>query len=323
MFRYKTSVVVFGGLFLVFLIKDVKLFHTIQSMRFDVNTSSAVPNISAKTVMLDQLNSYVMAPLSHAFESTIRLSQRFPGLTANHVSLAGVVVALLASRVVLSDALPVRRLAVVLFLLRQFLDDLDGLIARIRSGLDRHLEISVTGTSGYAMDGICDAIAFSVFLVAVFVQTLRQTNALSTANAKYKRLESGESSSQSSCETSPGRQLFRNHLLFGLQMALACVLWNRYIDCYHLLLETHPTAATVSVFKSRLQFVIMWLWRCYGNAHQQMTIFLASVWLSRSQQLVQSLHFIGFVALLSLAFLSEMHLKDIETYLKHISIINK
>jgi len=107
--------------------------------------------------------------------------------------------------------------------------------------------------------------------------------------------------------------------LFGLQMAIACVLWNRYIDAFHGLLETQATPTTVQILKSRLQFLVMWLWRCYGNAHQLMTFFLIAVWLSRAPSFVQSVHFVGFVALFGLSFLTEIHLNDIETYLKHIS----
>ncbi|CAG2113334.1 unnamed protein product [Medioppia subpectinata] len=307
MIRQKISVLVLVFVFSLFLVKDIALFRTIQSITFNANTSQPCPQIYAKTVMLDHVNNYIMSPLSREFEDTIHLTARFPSLTANQVSYFGVLVAVVAARVVLSDTLCVRRLAVGLFLVRQFVDDLDGLVARIRIGMDRNVDVSITGTTGYAVDGICDAIGFTVFVVAVFAHSLRNTN------YKYKPIIDGDGESRAK------RLLLRNYALFGLQMALSCVLWNRYIDVFHRLLEVHPSVTTVQIFKSRLQWLIMWLWRCYGNAHQLMIFFLMSVWLNRSDQFVQCVHFIGFVALIGLSFLTEMHLNDIENYLADTS----
>jgi hypothetical protein len=159
----------------------------------------------------------------------------------------------------------------------------------------------VKGTRGYAVDGICDAIGFALFVAAVFVQSLR-----SSRSSAYKAL-----SADSEADSRARRLLLRNFALFGLQMAIACVLWNRYIDAFHGLLETQATPTTVQILKSRLQFLVMWLWRCYGNAHQLMTFFLIAVWLSRAPSFVQSVHFVGFVALFGLSFLTEIHLNDV------------
>ena len=246
--------------------------------------------------MLDHVNSYVMAPLSQFLEDSLHVTRALPWLTADHVSYLGVAVALVASRVVLSDALVVRRLSVVVFLFRQLIDDFDGLVARIRSGVDRHQEISIPGTKGYAVDGLCDALGFGVFLLAVFWSCARKTD------NKYHLLNSKDDDKSA---------LFRDHVLFGLQMLLSCVLWNRYIDAFHRTLETEVTPIKLQLFKSRLQWLIMWAWRCFGNAHQLMNFLLVSVWLNRSREFVRHVRVVGFCAVVGLSLLTEVHVHDV------------
>ena len=275
-----------------------------------------IPPLTAKAVMLDHVNAYVMSPLSRRFESLLSLTTRFPQLSANQISYFGVIIALVASKVVTSDSLLVRRLAVLIFLLRQFVDDLDGLVARLRLGVDTRLEVSITGTHGYVVDGVCDGIAFTCFLSALLWQSIKSNK------NKYKLLSTHPSrdklTSDSSCqsrdsshESSTTRVLITNHVLFGFQMLLSCVLWNRYIEEFHRILEIDWTPIKVEIFKSRLQWMIMWMWRCFGNAHQLMNFLLVAVWAGRSQWYVQSVHVLGFAVLIGLAFLTEIHLNDV------------
>ena len=65
------------------------------------------------------------------------------------------------------DSLGYRRVGVVLFQFRTFLDDLDGHVARVK----RHIrgERSEIGTTGYYVDGICDGLGCIALMVGVFV----------------------------------------------------------------------------------------------------------------------------------------------------------
>ncbi|EEC10150.1 hypothetical protein IscW_ISCW007695 [Ixodes scapularis] len=83
------------------------------------------------------------------------------------ISVAGLLSAVAAARVVTEDSLTMQRCAVLLMMLRTWFDALDGLVARSRMGLVRHM--SVRETSGYVVDGAADTLGFAVFLVGCFL----------------------------------------------------------------------------------------------------------------------------------------------------------
>lgn len=295
----KMSTIVAFSALAIFLSLDLRLLHSIRSLESTNQTT-----ITVKYLMLDQINCYVMSPLSRLTEDSLHVSTRMLWLSPNHISLLGVLVAALAARLVMNDSLRVRRLAVVVFLLRQFLDDLDGLVARMRMGLNREKELSLVGTNGYVMDGLCDAIGFTLFLVAVFLQSKK-------SNKKYVLLTAVDGADSDG-------HLFRQHLLFGLQLLLSSLLWNRFIDAFHTLLESAPhTEIKLKIFKSYIQLALMLVWRVIGNAHQLMNFLLASVWFARSREFVQSVHVCGFFVLIGLSFVTQIHINDISTFLKH------
>ena len=84
-------------------------------------------------------------------------------LSANGASACGVILAAAAGRCFLSDSLKVRQFGVLLFKARDFMDSLDGWLARAASR-GRRMRMTVEpDTLGYYLDGICDGIA-DVFL---------------------------------------------------------------------------------------------------------------------------------------------------------------
>ena len=91
--------------------------------------------------MLDHVNTYILQPLSELLVDVTRFPMLFTSISANHISYLGLVFAFIASRLVLSDHLYIRRIAVLSFLVRQFLDDLDGLVARYRLGIDTRKQV--------------------------------------------------------------------------------------------------------------------------------------------------------------------------------------
>lgn len=116
--------------------------------------------------MLDHTNHYIFAPLAVIFDDLTGISQH-ESITPNAISFFHVFVALVSGRLVASDSVSLRRFGVVLFQVRTFLDDLDGHVARVK----RHIrgERSEIGTTGYYVDGICDAIGCVALMIGVFV----------------------------------------------------------------------------------------------------------------------------------------------------------
>lgn len=91
--------------------------------------------------MLDYVNSYLLQPLCDMLIESVDFPHRFPYITANYVSYFGLVVGLISARLVLSERLVIRRLAVMVFFVRQFIDDLDGDVARVQLGYDMKRQV--------------------------------------------------------------------------------------------------------------------------------------------------------------------------------------
>lgn len=92
--------------------------------------------------MLDHVNSYILEPIGIFLVEQTQFPNKLPFLQANHVSVLGVFAACLAAYLVLSDNLCTRQLAVLVYFVRQFLDDLDGLVARVRIGIDANKQVT-------------------------------------------------------------------------------------------------------------------------------------------------------------------------------------
>lgn len=123
-------------------------------------------DVTVKALMLDHTNHYIFAPMATVFDDFTGIS-RHDVITPNMISFFHVFVAIVAGRMVASDSISLRRVGVVLFQVRTFLDDLDGHVARVK----RHIrgERSEIGTMGYYVDGICDALGCVALMIGVFV----------------------------------------------------------------------------------------------------------------------------------------------------------
>lgn len=120
-----------------------------------------------KLMMTDPVDNYLLAPSSDAFVHLFNLRDNFLFITPDSISYAGVLVALVAAKLVSQDSLSSHRLSFVLFQLRTWLDDLDGALARARMGIHEH--VSLEKTRGYVIDGTCDGIGFVAYLFGCYV----------------------------------------------------------------------------------------------------------------------------------------------------------
>lgn len=131
----------------------------------------AFQGMSIKLMMTDPVDNYLMGPLSEAFADLIDFKRNLLFISANMVSYAGVVAALVAARLVTYDSSTLHKLSFVMFQLRTWLDDLDGVVARSRMGIYKH--VSLSETSGYVVDGLCDAIGFVAYIIGCYIYMKR------------------------------------------------------------------------------------------------------------------------------------------------------
>lgn len=115
---------------------------------------------------LDHLNHYVFYPLCvFADRNILNITDGMPFITPDMISLAHVGVAALAYKLLIFESLTVRRIGVLIFDLRSWLDSYDGYVARSRANQVGMAQVS--GSWGYFMDGICDGLAVIIAIVAI------------------------------------------------------------------------------------------------------------------------------------------------------------
>ncbi|CAN8004497.1 unnamed protein product, partial [Ixodes hexagonus] len=327
--EHRVTLLASFALLVYFIWMDVALYHRVQSLALVGPTPSSKPSglfspftgLSVKMMMMDQVNNYVHAPLANLFNQVTRFSEVFYFITPNMISMAGVLSAAAAANVVTEDNLTMQRCAVLLMMLRTWFDALDGLVARARMGLVRHM--SVRDTSGYVVDGVADALGFAVFLVGCFVNLRKKL--LATKHylpvvqmdcAAEKSASSGECFSTSSVIQHPVRKIALVIVCFGVQMAISCVFWDRYINEYHVLLETTGSGKAIAqteVLRSSMTWIIMWFWRI-SNAHALMEMFLFAIFVNRMWEFLTWVQFIGFAELGTLIVFTEIHISSVSFF---------
>ncbi|XP_075528652.1 ceramide phosphoethanolamine synthase isoform X1 [Dermacentor variabilis] len=325
--EHRVTLLASFALLTYFLWMDVALYHRIQSLQLAGPTPAPAPSrlfspftgLSVKMMMLDQVNNYVHAPLANLFDRVTRFTEVFYFITPNMISVAGVVSALAAAKVVTAESLAMQRLAVLLMTLRTFLDAFDGQVARSRMGIVRLM--SMRQTSGYMVDGVADTIGFTAFLVGCFLHLRRRLLSskhylpMVQVEAVDKSLPNGGSSF--SVVQHPVKKVMVVVLCFGAQMAISCFFWDRYINEYHILLETpgsRKEVAQTEVLRSSMMWIIMWFWRI-ANAHALMQMFLFAIFINRMWEFLLWIQYIGFAVLGTLVVFTEFHLRTIRSYL--------
>ncbi len=116
------------------------LNHTTTQKPNDNNHKSQLPlvfdpfnPISVKVMLVDHNNHYLYYPMGSWLDTDIlHISDKMPFITPDMISWSHVCVAAVAGRLLSSELLTHRRLGVILFEVRSFLDSLDGLVARSR-----------------------------------------------------------------------------------------------------------------------------------------------------------------------------------------------
>lgn len=292
--------------------------------------------LSIKMMMMDQPNNYIFTPLAEIFNEVTNFSTNFFFITPNLISACGVLWAMLAAKLVTYDSLCIHRLSVFFFQIRTFFDALDGIVARDHLGIKQH--ISLSNTSGYLVDGFADSIGFGAYLLGCYYYLRRNLPKFRLNKHQYLPVQqvhdgyinNGKTTHSSSfviTQLMPPkllwttRQVFFVVLCFALQLVISCLCWNRYIEAYHVLLESPPVSSQHAnlqnqILKSSIMWVIMWFWRI-SNAQSLMQFLLISVFVNRLWDFLSWIQYIGFFQIIILSFLSEVHLNHVSSVLSY------
>uniref|UniRef100_A0A182TG84 Ceramide phosphoethanolamine synthase n=1 Tax=Anopheles melas TaxID=34690 RepID=A0A182TG84_9DIPT len=284
-------------------------------------------DVTVKAMMLDHTNHYLFAPIATIVDNVAGFSQG-DLVTPNMISFFHVFVAIAAGRMIASDSLGYRRIGVVLFQFRTFLDDLDGHVARAK----KHIrgERSDIGSAGYYIDGICDGLGCIALMIGVFVFLKNNP-----PRRGYTQLQSIIPVSESKSGSESGviykvkvttKKVARKVLCYTGMLVLSSTGWNRYIAIYQDMLERENVTPAQylhqeSVFRSTGFFVIAWLWRIF-NVHALLHFLLLSVFCDKLWEYLRMIQYAGYVALLVIISFAEMHLLGVQTFIYKSLTVN-
>ncbi|XP_077283698.1 ceramide phosphoethanolamine synthase [Arctopsyche grandis] len=285
---------------------------------------------TVKALMLDHTNQYIFAPLVAILDIGIGISKNMPYITPNMISYSHVVLAIIAGKLVSIDSLAYRRLGVVLFQLRTFLDDLDGHVARSRKHI--HGERSEVGTPGYFIDGICDLLGCIFLIVGIFYYLknnpprrgyVKVHTLLPHFNEPQNAKEPVDSNGEVGFVYKPKvsmEKMVRKILMFSGQLMLSSMAWNRYIDVYQETLERDDGGANVGqkqrqlfVFRSGFFFAIAWLWKIV-NVHSLLHCILFAIFCDKLWEFFRFIQFTGYALLVASVCFTEMHVMKVQNY---------
>lgn len=279
-------------------------------------------HVTIKSVMLDHTNHYIFAALATLFDRWLSLTDS-TWISPNIISCSHVFVAILAAKCIASDGLNTRRLGVILFQVRTFLDDVDGHIARQR----RHIrgERSEIGSTGFYVDGICDGLGCIALLIGVFVYLRNNPprRKYTPMQAQILPVLDGKSECLVYKTNMTANKVARKIVCFGGQLLLSSIGWNRYISVYQETLERNDVQPKeflrqMIVFRTNLFFCVFWMWRIV-NVHSLLHCLLLAVFCDRIWAFLRYVQYLGFIVLLAVICVSEIHVLDVQRFVYHAS----
>lgn len=279
---------------------------------------SPLCDVTVKALLLDHTNHYLFAPLVTITDKILRISETL-WITPNSISVFHIFIAIISAKCISTDNLAYRRIGVALFEFRTFLDDMDGHVARARKHIKG--ERSEIGTSGYYIDGLCDAIGCVVLMIGTFV--FLKNNPPRRGYMQLPAIVPNDSKDRESGIIYKAKvttkKVIRKICCFSVQLLISSTAWNRYIALYQDILERNDVSKQESVrqdivFKSSFFFSVAWLWRIV-NVHNMIHFMLLAVFCDKLWEFLRGIQYVGFAVLLCVICITEMHLLDVQNFI--------
>lgn len=282
-------------------------------------------DVTVKALLLDHSNHYLFSPLAIIVDNLLKIDF-IEWITPNSISIFHVFVAILAAKCVSSDSLSYRRIGVVLFEVRTFLDDMDGHVARARKHIKG--ERSEIGTSGYYMDGLCDGLGCIALMIGIFVflknnpprrgYTLLPTTITSATNNGSADKDAAEFNILSKAKVTT-KKVARKIVCFSLQLLISSTFWNRYIALYQDMLERENVVQVqynrqTVVFQSNFFFSVAVIWRII-NVHNMIHYMLVAMFCDKLWEFLRAVQYTGFAILFSAICVTEINILDVKNYI--------
>lgn len=313
-------------------IKETRKLPNYEEVIWVPCTINTLCHPTVKALMVDHINHYIYGPLCAIMDVGLGISKNMLLITPNMISVFHVFVALLAAKLLTCPNLAARRVAIVLFQIRMFLDDLDGHVARERKHIKG--ERSDVGSLGYWVDGICDLLGVIAMMIGITLylrnnpprRGYKNTPVNTLPYHQLKEINSTEDIEKDhkadngiSYKTKvPFQKIAQVIGLFSGQMLLSSLAWNRYIDIYQDLLENYyrteyDVFRREIMFKSGKFFFASAIWRIM-NPHSYLHALSLAVFCDKTWWFLKTVHYAGYLGLLVAVGTSEYLIDNIRAY---------
>ncbi|OWF48914.1 ceramide phosphoethanolamine synthase-like [Mizuhopecten yessoensis] len=326
----RTGTLFIGFLFLLlsyFLVMDFLVYQSLQTLDF-VNQDykggySPFRPLSVKLLMLDHMDHYVYIPLAEAVFNIFEPTGIYFILTPNVISFTGLFLGFVAGKCVSMESLYHRRIGVLIFEYRMWLDVLDGVVFRHTSGNPAYK--SHRTSLGFFIDVDCDilsgiALSFGcLFYLWKFPPAIQPHDLLLPISKPFLNTSvnghSGDSPGKNNGTNNKASKnyVFLKCFVFGAVITLATSTWDNMIQLYSDVLQT-PMATTALTEKqleathSGVTWLSMWLWRfCEAQTilhFLQLAIVTDKIW-----EFLNFIQYAGFVAMAMLNIFSYLQVR--------------
>ncbi|BFZ15154.1 hypothetical protein BsWGS_18193 [Bradybaena similaris] len=282
-FRDAKTTCIFLGTILVayYFIMDIFLYMRFMTVNIVEDSKSgprdelfsSFTHLSVKALMNDHTSQYVINPSAEYFDQITKFSTKFSFVTPNMISITHLILGLVSGKFIASENLYDRRVGVVIFEIRSWLDSFDGVVYRSHS--NTHLQFqSVKSTTGYYVDTVCDALGgvFLCFGILFYLwkrfDPYRQE--LPTWNKNQELgLKSGipiNGQALNNKETYSKKYIFWKVFCYGICLACAGKFWDLTVADFTDIFQTplnEPKAALLQneLCHSTTTVVLFYLWR--------------------------------------------------------------
>ena len=236
------------GICTFFIWCDLSFFGELSEKELIMNgTKYGRKPPSIKLRMQDHVDHYIYLPFCNWLEKTFKISE-IPGVTPNALTTFHFCLAIFCAKLMMSQELVWRRLAVILYETRSCIDIMDGVVFRAQQRGQTSFS-NGWGTFGYYFDAGADIVGGLGLAIAV---TVLFTRHLPSKTNKSHDLESGQkllADSGSADEHDDGtwgkrvsrRTVYITIFLFVVQVITRSGLWDHFLHSYHQLLEAPMT----------------------------------------------------------------------------------
>ncbi|XP_060605956.1 ceramide phosphoethanolamine synthase-like [Ruditapes philippinarum] len=332
-----------------FISMDTHLYFTVQEMSL-VKQDPAVPGffspfkpLSMKLLMTDPVNHYIIGPTAEYFDEITHFSKVFYFVTPNMISITHVMVSMVSAKMVSSEHLSNRRIAVLLYEFRSWLDDFDGVIYRSHSHT-QGMYVSNHNTFGYFVDIYSDILGGIFLMVGIMFYLWK---VLIPANGNYSSLPLTKSDSGSTSpvpNNSPNKKfnfnilniltgherhggvaltkkyVFLRCLSVGLMIAVAGGSWDKCVERYTEVFQTdlsdpNLTQIQTEAFHSGSTWFIIYIWRIW-EGQTWLHMVLLAVFVDRIWEFLNFFMYLGYVIIGTINILSYIHLYQVRSELQ-------